>query len=85
MSVQAEYDTPFITTAALVSGEYDNTERKYFHKWSATNHAALVTRYEALGRAMPSKDDTDSSRSFSRAQGFLSFALCQFDIARGIF
>lgn len=70
---------------AIELASYDNAQTKNFDRWYVTNYAALKGRYEALGRSMPDQDGKDSSLAYSRAQSFLRFSMCQFDIARGAF
>ena len=62
---------------------YDNTQ-KVFCLWYARNEQALLDYYAELGRALP-QDADDNLLATARAERFLSFARCQFDIAHGRF
>lgn len=86
-AIEQELATPFAQELSRCAERpaYGATNGKSFDQWLTANRPALATYYEAIGGKLPDPKMRDGLLSYSRAQSFLRFCMCQWDIARGSF
>lgn len=86
-TIEQELATPFVQELRRCAERpaYSATKGKTFDQWFTDNRTALRGYYEAIGGKLPDPKSRDGLLSYSRAQTFLRFCMCQFDIARGTF
>jgi hypothetical protein len=71
-----------IESRCITRPDWDNTHVREAGRWVSDNHMALVGYYRELGKAMPDDERGDHLLQTARAQRFLSFCHCQWDLAR---
>lgn len=73
---------PQIELRAVVRPAYDNRNVARGALWISDNLQALRDYYEALGGALPNETSANAVAEFPRAQRFVAWCACQWDIER---